>query len=78
VQALGTSQGRVVGYKAGLTAKAVQERFNANAPLSGVLLERMILAGWQQVPAAFGARGVWEADMFFVVKDEGSTKPERL
>ena len=61
----------MVGYKAGLTAKAVQERFNANAPVSGVLLERMILKDGAKVPFAFGARGVWEADMLLVVKDEG-------
>src|SRR5918995_4776974 len=71
VQALGASHGKVVGYKAGLTAKAVQERFNANAPVSGVLLERMILKDGAKVPFAFGARGVWEADMLLVVKDEG-------
>ena len=71
VQALGASQGRVVGYKAGLTAKVVQERFNASAPVSGVLLERMILKDAAKVPAAFGARGVWEADMLLVVRDEG-------
>ena len=71
VQALGASQGKVVGYKAGLTAKAVQERFNANAPVSGVLLERMIFKDGAKVPFAFGARGVWEADMLLVVKDEG-------
>jgi 2-keto-4-pentenoate hydratase len=71
VQALGSSLGKVVGYKAGLTAKAVQERFSANAPVSGVLLEGMILKDGTKVPAAYGARGVWEADMLLVVKDEG-------
>jgi 2-keto-4-pentenoate hydratase len=70
VQALGASQGKVVGYKAGLTAKATQERFNAKAPVLGVLLESMILKDGARVPAAFGARGVWEADMLLVVKDE--------
>jgi 2-keto-4-pentenoate hydratase len=71
VQALGATLGKPVGYKAGLTAKAVQERFNATAPVSGVLLEKMILDDGATVPAAFGARGVWEADMLLVVKDEG-------
>lgn len=71
VEALRPKLGRVVGYKAGLTAKAVQERFGANAPVSGVLLESMILNDGASVPAAFGARGVWEADMLLVVKDEG-------
>jgi 2-keto-4-pentenoate hydratase len=59
VQALGASQGKVVGHKAGLTAKAVQERFNANAPVSGVLLERMIFRDGPRClsPSARGASG---------------------
>jgi 2-keto-4-pentenoate hydratase len=71
VEALGGSLGKVVGYKAGLTAKPTQERFNANAPVAGVLLERMILKDGASVPAAFGGRPVWEGDMLLVVKDEG-------
>lgn len=71
VEALGGTLGKVIGYKAGLTAKATQERFNATAPVSGVLLERMILKDGASVPAAYGARGVWEGDMLLVVKDEG-------
>jgi 2-keto-4-pentenoate hydratase len=68
IEAIG---GKVVGYKAGLTTKAVQERFNAKAPVAGVLLEGMILKDGSSVPAAYGARPVWEADMLLVVKDEG-------
>ena len=63
--------GAVVGYKAALTAKAVQERFKANAPVMGVLLSSMILKDGAKVPAAFGATPVFEADMLLVVKDEG-------
>ena len=79
VAALERSQGRVVGYKAGLTAKAVQERFKADGPVSGTLLEAMILPDGATVPAAYGARPVWEADMLLVVKDAGinaATTPE--
>jgi 2-keto-4-pentenoate hydratase len=71
VDALGGSLGRVIGYKAGLTAKATQERFNASAPVAGVLLESMMLKDGATVPAAFGGRSVWEGDMLLVVKDEG-------
>jgi 2-keto-4-pentenoate hydratase len=71
VEALIDSSGKIVGYKAGLTAKAVQERFNANAPVAGILLQKMILASGATVPANFGARPVWESDMLLVVKDEG-------
>lgn len=67
----GPALGRVVGYKAGLTAKAVQERFNATAPVAGVLYESMILKDGATVPAGYGARPVWEADMLLVVRDEG-------
>ena len=63
--------GKVVGYKAGLTAKAVQERFKADGPVSGVLFEKMLLSDGAKLPAAYGARPVWEADMLLVVKDEG-------
>ena len=68
-----------MGYKAGLTAKAVQERFKADGPVSGTLLEAMILPDGATVPAAYGARPVWEADMLLVVKDAGinaATTPE--
>lgn len=71
IEALTDSQGKVIGYKAGLTAKAVQERFNWNAPVAGLLLEKMVLKDGAAVPAAYGARPVWEADMLLVVKDDG-------
>jgi 2-keto-4-pentenoate hydratase len=79
VTALERSQGRIVGYKAGLTAKAVQERFKADGPVSGILLEAMVMPDGESVPAAYGARPVWEADMLLLVKDEGintATTPE--
>lgn len=68
---LAESQGRVVGYKAGLTNEAVQERFGTDAPVAGILLEKMILEDGVKVPAAYGARPVWEADLLLVVKDDG-------
>lgn len=70
VEAIGKGR-TIVGYKAGLTAKAVQERFKANAPVAGILLDDMILKDGAKVPAAYGARPVFEADMLLVVKDEG-------
>ena len=63
VRALGASQGRVVGYKAGLTNTAVQKRFSWNAPVRGTLFERMIVADGAEVPARFGARPLFEADL---------------
>ncbi len=63
------TQGRVVGFKAGLTNPAVQKRFNHDAPVRGTLYERMLLADGASVPAAFGARPVYEADLLVRVRD---------
>lgn len=64
------STGRLVGYKVGLTSKAVQERFGWDQPVSGMLLDGMILPDGAELRADFGARAVWEADMLLVVGDE--------
>lgn len=71
VAGLEKAGGKIVGYKAALTAKAVQERFNASGPVYGVLLDTMIVSDGARIPAAWGARPVYEADMLLVVKDEG-------
>ncbi|HXV11244.1 MAG TPA: fumarylacetoacetate hydrolase [Burkholderiales bacterium] len=69
VQKLELALGPVVGYKAGLTNPAVQKRFGVTAPLRGALLQRMLLREGKDVPARFGARPVFEADLLVVVKD---------
>jgi 2-keto-4-pentenoate hydratase len=66
---LGQEYGRVVGYKAGLTNPAVQKRFNYAAPVRGTLFERMILRDGAELPADFGARPVFEADLVVEVKN---------
>ena len=63
------SDNRIVGYKAGLTSRAAQERFGVASPVRGVLFEKMLLKDGADVPADFGARPVYEADMLVVVKD---------
>lgn len=63
--------GKPVGYKVGLTSKAVQERFGVHQPLRGVLLEGMLLANNAVVPAKFGAIPIAEADLLVRVKDAG-------
>jgi 2-keto-4-pentenoate hydratase len=60
---------KVVGYKAGLTNPAVQKRFNANAPVYGVLYAPMLLQNGATVEASFGARPLFEADMLLRVRD---------
>lgn len=66
---LGTRLGKVVGYKAGLTNPAVQKRFNTDKPVWGKLYEGMVRPGGSTVPAAFGARPLYEADLLVRVKD---------
>ncbi|MBS0507015.1 MAG: fumarylacetoacetate hydrolase [Proteobacteria bacterium] len=66
---LASSLGKVVGYKAGLTNPAVQKRFNTDKPVWGKLYEGMIQPSGSTVPAAFGARPLYEADMLVRVKD---------
>jgi 2-keto-4-pentenoate hydratase len=61
--------GNAVGYKAGLTNPAVQKRFNYDKPIRGTLFAKMILSSPARVPAAFGSRPVYEADMVAVVGD---------
>jgi 2-keto-4-pentenoate hydratase len=60
---------RIVGYKAGLTSRAAQERMGVTSPVRGVLFEKMLLKDGAEVPAKFGARPVYEADLLVVVKD---------
>jgi 2-keto-4-pentenoate hydratase len=61
--------GKVIGYKAGLTNPAVQKRFNASAPVYGVLYAPMMLNDGATVDAKFGARPLFEADLLVRVRD---------
>ncbi|HZH26099.1 MAG TPA: fumarylacetoacetate hydrolase family protein [Azospirillaceae bacterium] len=63
--------GRVVGYKAGLTSKPLQDRFKVSGPVLGQLLSGMLVEDGATIPAAFGARPLYEADLLLVVGDEG-------
>jgi 2-keto-4-pentenoate hydratase len=69
VERLESSENRIVGYKAGLTGRALQERFGVSSPVRGVLLEKMLLPDGASVEADFGARPVFEPDLIVVVKD---------
>ncbi len=61
--------GKMIGYKAGLTNPAVQKRFNASAPVYGVLYQPMMLQDGATVDAKFGARPLYEADLLVRVRD---------
>jgi len=67
---LGPQMGKPVGYKAGLTNPAVQKRFNANAPVWGLLYANMLLPDGSLVDANFGARPLYEADLLVRVGSE--------
>jgi 2-keto-4-pentenoate hydratase len=69
VERLEARDNPIVGYKAGLTSKALQERFGVAGPVRGVLLEKMLLPDGAEVPFDFGARPVFEADLLVMVKD---------
>ena len=65
---------KVIGYKAGLTNPAVQKRFNASAPVYGVLYAPMLLQNGATVEANFGARPLFEADLLLRVRDSMVSK----
>ncbi|WP_037313846.1 2-keto-4-pentenoate hydratase [Ruegeria halocynthiae] len=69
VSALEPHLGPVVGYKAGLTSTAAQERFSASEPVQGVLYRDLMLPDGATVPSNWGARPVFEADLILVVGD---------
>jgi len=69
--------GDVVGYKAGLTNPAVRKLFDYDKPIRGTLFAKMILPGPARVPAAFGSRPVYEADMVAVVGDAAKAMAAR-
>lgn len=68
-QALEAKGRQVIGYKAGLTNPAVQKRFRTDKPVWGKLYAGMLLQSGSTVPAGFGARPLFEADMLVRVKD---------
>jgi 2-keto-4-pentenoate hydratase len=76
VERLESSDNRIVGYKAGLTNSKIQAQFGVSNPVRGVLLEKMLLADGADVPADFGARPVFEADLMVVVKDAAIHKAQ--
>ena len=62
------TEGKPIGYTAGLTNTAVQQRFNYPQPMRGTLYRSMILRSGVEIDAKFGARPVFEADLIAVVK----------
>ena len=82
VQALPSVQGAVVGYKAGFTNPAIQQRFGISAPAWGAMFAKQMFGSGVTLPAQFGAHPLYEADLIVVVKDarlaEATTPLEAL
>lgn len=70
--------GKPVGYKVGLVTREMQQRFGVEAPVRGVLLQKMLLADGAELPALFGVRPILEADLIVVVKDKGINRARSL
>lgn len=78
VRKLQPTLGKPVGYKVGLVAREMQKRFGVEAPVRGVLLEKMLLPNHAVIPAGFGVRPLLEADLIVVVKDAGINEAESV
>lgn len=59
---------RVIGYKIGLTSRAMQMALNITTPDSGVLLDDMLFANGATVPAGRFIQPRIEAEIAFVMK----------
>jgi 2-oxo-hept-3-ene-1,7-dioate hydratase len=73
--------GPVIGYKAGLTSPPAQERFGVAEPVRGLLYRDMMLEDGAEVPAAFGAIPLLEADLVLEVAAagiNGAATPEEV
>jgi 2-keto-4-pentenoate hydratase len=71
VSRLTKTEGKIIGFKAGLTSKGAQDQLGYPNPVLGVLLSKMMLPNGSTVPADFGPRPLFEADMLMTVRDLG-------
>jgi 2-keto-4-pentenoate hydratase len=63
VKTITPTLGKLVGYKVGLTNKQSQNRFNVSTPITGILLEKMLLPNNTQIPVNFGSIPMMEGDL---------------
>jgi 2-keto-4-pentenoate hydratase len=74
VKELEPTLGKPAGYKVGLVSIEAQQRFGVDAPIRGVLLEKMLLTDDADVPTNLFVNPIFEADLIVVVKDKGINK----
>jgi 2-keto-4-pentenoate hydratase len=60
--------GPIVGYKVGFTNAEMQRRFNVSGPLWGTMFKGWMLPNNSRMPANFGARPAFEADLVAIVR----------
>ncbi len=70
VEKIGRKLGAVVGYKAGLTSRSIQNRFGVTQPLRGVILKEMLLKSGATLPSDFAAVPMCEGDLMVRVGSE--------
>jgi len=61
---------RIIGWKIGLTSKAMQYALNIDIPDSGILFDDMLFANGAQVPAGRFIQPRVEAEIAFVMSDD--------
>ncbi len=66
---IGRTKGIQAGYKAGYTSLSTRPGTDVDRPLRGYLFQNMFLTDGAVVPANFGARPRFSADLIAVVKD---------
>jgi 2-keto-4-pentenoate hydratase len=69
IEALPDVLGERVGYKAVFTTEESQKRFGVAGPSWGAMYAGMMLLNSTLLPANFGARPRYEADLIVIVKD---------
>ena len=72
-----SAENKVVGWKIGLTSKAMQNALNIDIPDSGVLLSDMIFKNGNHIPLGRFIQPRIEAEIAFVMKSDLSGKVSR-
>ena len=72
-----SAENKVVGWKIGLTSKAMQNALNIDIPDSGVLLSDMIFQNGNHIPLGRFIQPRIEAEIAFVMKSDLSGKVSR-
>ncbi|HMO03067.1 MAG TPA: hypothetical protein PKC67_07535 [Kiritimatiellia bacterium] len=81
VAGLTNAWGPRAGYKAALTSETLQQRFRADRPVLGVVMQSMLLRDRTFLDDGFATRPVLEADLMVLVRDPSindADTPEQL